>query len=88
MNISRTVEKNFWTLPGTGTEALGLETAAGAAPTGGGLQTLKGQWKALDSKYQLALSGGGRDEVLMATLEGDRLTIGMEGFDLAFDRED
>ncbi len=62
--------------------------AAGAAPTGGGPQTLKGQWKASDGKYQLALSGGSRDEALAATLEGDRLTIGMEGLDLAFDRED
>ena len=62
--------------------------AAGAAPAGGGPQTLKGQWKASDGKYQLALSGGSRDGVLAATLEGDRLTIGMEGLDLAFDRED
>ena len=62
--------------------------AAGAAPAGGGPQTLKGQWKVSDGKYQLALSGGSRDEVLAATLEGDRLTIGMEGLDLAFDRED
>ena len=62
--------------------------AAGAAPAGGGPQTLKGQWKASDGKYQLAISGGSRDEVLAATLEGDRLTIGMEGLDLAFDRED
>jgi hypothetical protein len=61
---------------------------AAAAPTGGGPQTLKGQWKASDGKYQLSLSDGSRDEVLAATLEGDRLTIGMEGLDLAFDRED
>ena len=66
---------------------LRLATAA-AAPAGGGLQTLKGQWKASDGKYQLALSGGSRDESLVATLDGDRLTIGMDGFDLAFDRED
>ena len=64
-----------------------LATAA-TAPTGGGPQTLKGQWKASDGKYQLALSGGSRDESLVATLDGDRLTIGMDGFDLAFDRED
>jgi hypothetical protein len=49
---------------------------------------LKGQWKTSDGKYQLALSGGSRDESLVATLDGDRLTIGMDGFDLAFDRED
>ena len=62
-------------------------TAVGAA-SAGGPQTLKGQWKAADGKYQLALSGGSRDEVLMANLDGDRLTFGMEGLDLAFDRED
>jgi hypothetical protein len=49
---------------------------------------LKGQWKTSDGKYQLSLSGGSRDESLVATLDGDRLTIGMDGFDLAFDRED
>ena len=62
--------------------------AAGAAPAGSGPQTLKGKWKASDGKYQLAFSGGSRDEELAATLEGDRLTIGMDGLDLAFDRED
>jgi hypothetical protein len=60
----------------------------GAAPTAEAAQTLKGQWKAADGKYQLSLSGAGRDEVLLANLEGDRLTIGMQGLDLAFDRED
>ena len=62
--------------------------AAGGAPAGGGPQTLRGQWKTSDGKYQLALSGGGRNEVLAATLEGSRLTFGMEGIELAFDRED
>jgi hypothetical protein len=62
--------------------------AGGAAPASGGLQTLKGQWKSSDGKYQLALSGASRDESLAANLDGDRLTIGMEGLDLAFDRED
>jgi hypothetical protein len=62
--------------------------ATGAAPAAGGPQTLKGQWKAADGKYQLTVSGGSRDEMLAARLEGDRLTIGMDGLDLAFDRED
>ena len=61
--------------------------AAGAAPAGGP-QTLKGQWKDLDGKYQLALSGGSRDEQLTAAVEGDRLTIAGEGLGLVFDRED
>jgi hypothetical protein len=59
----------------------------GAAPSGGP-QTLKGQWKDLDGKYQLALSSGAKAEVLTATIEGDRLTVGGEGLGLAFDRED
>ena len=61
--------------------------AAGAAPAGGS-QTLKGQWKSLDGKYQLILSSGSRDEQLTAAIEGDRLTIRDEGMDLVFDRED
>jgi len=61
--------------------------AAGAAPTGGA-QTLKGQWKNLDGKYQLTLSGGIKDELLPAAIEGDRLTIAAEGMSLVFDRED
>jgi len=60
---------------------------AGSAPSGGP-QNLKGQWKEADGKYQLALSGGSRDELLSAKIEGDRLTIGAEGMDLVFDRED
>jgi hypothetical protein len=61
--------------------------AAGAAPSSG-MQTLKGQWKSEDGKYQLTLSGGTRDEQLPAAVEGDRLTIGAEGMGLVFDRED
>ncbi len=68
------------------TSPLRLPTAAAAAVSG--LQTFKGQWKDLDGKYQLALSGGSKDEVLSATIEGDRLTIAGEGLGLAFDRED
>jgi hypothetical protein len=49
---------------------------------------LKGQWKDLDGKYQLALSGGSKDELLTATIEGDRLSIAGEGMSLVLDRED
>jgi hypothetical protein len=52
------------------------------------MQTLKGQWKDQDGKYQLTLSGGIRDEQLPALIEGDRLTIAAEGLGLVFDRED
>jgi hypothetical protein len=60
---------------------------ASAAPAGGP-QTLRGQWKGEEGKYQLNLSGGNRDEQLNATVEGSRLTVSGEGMDLAFDRED
>jgi hypothetical protein len=62
--------------------------AAGAAPSSGGPQTLKGQWKNLDGKYELTLAGGTRDEQLSASIEGDRLTIAGAGMGLVFDRED
>jgi hypothetical protein len=61
--------------------------AAGVAPSSG-TQTLKGQWKGQDGKYQLSLSGGTRDEQLTASVEGERLTIATEGLGLVFDRED
>jgi hypothetical protein len=61
--------------------------AANTAPPSA-TQTLKGQWKTEDSKYQLTLSGAGQDEQLSAAVEGDRLTIGAEGLGLVFDRED
>ena len=62
--------------------------AAGAAPPAGP-QTLKGQWtEALEGKYQLALSGGAKEESLTAKTDGDRLTMGVAGLDLVFDRED
>jgi uncharacterized membrane protein YvlD (DUF360 family) len=65
---------------------LRLPTPGAAAS--GGPQTLKGQWKDLDGKYQLDLSSGSKEELLTATIEGDRLTIAGEGISLAFDRED
>jgi len=61
--------------------------AANTAPPGG-MQTLKGQWKDQDDKYQLTLSGGVKEEQLTAAVEGDRLTIAAEGLGLVFDRED
>jgi hypothetical protein len=64
-------------------------TAAGVAPSAAGPQTLKGQWTAAgEGKYQLALSGPAKDASLAAKIEGDRLTMGVEGMDLVFDRED
>jgi hypothetical protein len=65
-----------------------LKLPAAGATASGGPQTLKGEWKDLDTKYQLALSGGSKEELLTATIEGDRLTISADGLGLAFDRED
>jgi hypothetical protein len=65
-----------------------LKLPAAGAAVSGGPGTFKGQWTNLDTKYQLALSDGSREELLTATIEGDRLTIAAEGLGLAFDRED
>jgi len=65
---------------------LGLPTAG--TPSAGGPQTFKGDWKSLDGKYQLNLTGGPREEQVIATVEGERLTIAGEGLALVFDRED
>jgi hypothetical protein len=68
------------------TPPLKLPTAGAATSTAP--QNLKGQWQRLDGKYQLALSGGSKEELLTATIEGDRLTLLAEGLSLALDRED
>jgi len=65
-----------------------LRLPAAGATVSSGPQTLKGQWKDLDGKYQLALSGGSKDDLLTTTIEGDRLTIAGEGMSLVLDRED
>ena len=62
-------------LPSTGAASVGTP------------QTLKGQWKDVDSKYELGLTDGAKEESLMATIEGDRMTIAVEGLSLVFDRE-
>jgi hypothetical protein len=52
-----------------------------------GLQTMQGQWQGGEGKYQLTFAAGSGNDDLFATVEGDRLTIKMAGFDLLFDRE-
>jgi len=47
-------------------------------------QTLQGQWKDADNKYLLTVSG----QDLAATVEGDRLSVKIEGLDWVFARED
>jgi hypothetical protein len=48
-------------------------------------QTLQGQWKPTDAKYQLSLAGEGE---LPLTVEGDRLTLKGPSMDWVFTRED
>jgi len=62
-----------------------LKAGADAGAPAPGTQTLEGQWKNLDGKYQLSLSGGGD---LAAAVDGDRMTITGEGVSMVFERED
>jgi hypothetical protein len=64
-----------------------LKLPTAGATASGGLQTLKGEWKDLDSKYQLTLASASKEEQLSATIEGDHLTVASE-IALVFDRED
>jgi hypothetical protein len=64
-----------------------LKLPTAGATASGGLQTLKGEWKDLDSKYQLTLASASKEEQLSATIEGDHLTVASE-MALVFDRED
>jgi uncharacterized membrane protein required for colicin V production len=60
---------------------------AAAAAAAAGPQTFQGQWKGGDGKYQLNFSGGGGDLETVATVEGDRMSMTVQGVALAFDRE-
>ncbi len=62
--------------------------AAAAAATPPTAQTLQGQWKDSDGKYTLTFVDAGRQEDLPASVEGERLLVKAEGFQLAFDRQD
>jgi uncharacterized membrane protein required for colicin V production len=61
---------------------------AAGAPPAATLQTIQGQWKNLDGKYQISISAGGKESELAATVEGDRLTITGEGIVWVFAHED
>jgi hypothetical protein len=65
-----------------------IKPPAGAATSAPALQTVQGQWKNQDGKYQIMLSAAGKDGELAATLEGDRLTMVGEGIIWVFTRED
>ena len=58
--------------------------APAVAPAPPPTQTVQGQWKDADNKYLLTVSG----QDLPATVEGDRLSMKIEGLDWVFARED
>lgn len=61
---------------------------ASGAGTGAGPQTIQGEWKNLDGKYQINVTTPGKEADLAAMVEGDRLTITGHGMNLVFNRED
>jgi hypothetical protein len=61
--------------------------APGAQPSLS-LQNYEGQWKSDGAKYQFSFSGGGMDQGLSGTIEGDRLTIMGGGMGFVFSRDD
>jgi uncharacterized protein (DUF2147 family) len=65
-----------------------LGVAAAGAASAPALQTIQGQWKNLDGKYQVTFSAGGKEGQMAATIEGDRLTMTGDGMTLVFGRED
>jgi hypothetical protein len=56
------------------------------AVSSGDLQTLQGEWKNLDGKYQVSFSGAGMTD-LAATVEGDRMVVTGQPIELVFTRE-
>ena len=57
--------------------------AAGGMPSAD-IQTLQGQWKGSDGKYQLTMAG----KEYSANVEADRVTVTGEGMEIALVRED
>ncbi len=65
-------------------------TMTPAGPVPGDTQTVQGQWKGADGKYEMTFSGGAGE--VSGTLEGDRLTLTgasalVAGLGLSFTRE-
>jgi hypothetical protein len=51
-------------------------------------QVAQGQWANLDSKYQLTFSLEGKEQQIVASIEGHRMTLQSEGNELVLLRED
>ena len=62
-----------------------LKVVPTAAPATG--QVTQGQWTKMDSKYQLTFPLEGKEQQIVASIEGDRMTIQSEGNELALLRE-
>jgi hypothetical protein len=61
-------------------------SAEGEPPVGE--PALQGRWKSAGDKYDLTFNADGKTEELTAEVQGDHLTLGGAGIDLAFARED
>lgn len=72
-------------LPRVRTPTPAAPIAPGAAPPPLDLQTIQGQWQSSDNKYVLTMSGG---QPLIAAIEGDRLSVTLDGTGLVFVKED
>jgi hypothetical protein len=48
----------------------------------------QGHWQRTDGKYQFSFASGGREAVMPATVDGDRLKLTSDGVELLFHRED
>jgi len=51
-------------------------------------QTWQGQWQGVDGKYQLSINANGKQEDLVAEVEGDRLNVTGGTVGLVFSPED
>jgi hypothetical protein len=65
-----------------------LAAIASTVPAPGELQTLRGEWTQIDGKYQVKLTGSGKEENYPAAIDGARLTITAGTASLVFDKED
>jgi hypothetical protein len=61
--------------------------APGAAPSVAA-PVEQGKWQRTDGKYQFAFASGGREDLMPATVDGDRLKLTTDGADLLLHRED
>jgi hypothetical protein len=64
-----------------------LKATPGAAPPPAQLHTWAGQWKNAGSRYDITVKVDGRTEQTAVEIQGDRLSLTLEGIAMAFLRE-